>query len=66
MKFRLTKISNGFYSFSVWEGSVYDSIPLFVYAGSESKMKKHARDLGYDISIKFSVLKRDDYKLGSV
>jgi hypothetical protein len=66
MKFRLTKISNDFYSFSVWEGSVYDSIPLFVYAGSESKIKKHARDLGYDASIKFSVLKRDDYKLGSV
>ena len=51
MKFRLTRISKGFYSFSVWEGSIYDSVPLFVYAGNESKIKKHARDLGYDISI---------------
>lgn len=45
MKYKLFRISDNFYSFSVWDR---DEL-LFVYTGKEQNILKHAKELGYKI-----------------
>jgi len=63
MRFRITRISKGFYSFSVWDkwGEL-----LLVYTGNEQKIKRRAKELNYDASLKMSILNSDEYKLGYI
>jgi hypothetical protein len=66
VNFRLTKISKDFYSFSVWEEQGAGGKLLLLYTGDEKKIKKHARELDYDVSLRFNVLKSDEYTLSHV
>ena len=63
MRFRITRISKGFYSFSVWDerGEL-----LLVYTGNEQKIKRRAKELNYDASLKMSILNSDEYKMGYI
>ena len=63
MRFRITRISKGFYSFSVWDerGEL-----LLVYTGNQQKIKRRAKELNYDASLKMSILNSDEYKLGYI
>ena len=63
MRFRITRISKGFYSFSVWDelGEL-----LLVYTGNEQKIKRRAKELNYDASLKMRILNSDEYKLGYI
>jgi len=63
MRFRITRISKGFYSFSVWDKS---GELLLVYTGNEQKIKSRAKELDYDASLKMSILNSDDYKMGYI
>tara|TARA_R100000152_G_scaffold20057_1_gene12940 strand:- start:938 stop:1132 length:195 start_codon:yes stop_codon:yes gene_type:complete len=62
MNYRITRISKGFYSFSIWDTGHL----LFVYTGSSEKIKRRAKEFDYDISLKMHILNRNDYKLGYI
>ena len=63
MKFRITKISKNFYSFSIWDkcGEL-----LLVYTGNENTITRRAKELGYDPSLKMSILNSDKYDMGYI
>ena len=63
MKFRITTISKGFYSLSIWDK---ENVLLFVYTGNEKKIKSRAKEFNYDVSLKMKILKEDGYKLGYI
>jgi len=62
MSYRITKISNDFYSFSIWD---IDQL-LFVYTGNSRKIKRKAKEFNYDISLRMTILNRSEYKLGYI
>tara|TARA_R100000322_G_scaffold97424_1_gene61364 strand:+ start:135 stop:329 length:195 start_codon:yes stop_codon:yes gene_type:complete len=62
MTYRIQKLSEDFYAFSVWDKGGL----LFLYTGKDSKIRRHARELDWDISLKINILNRPDYELDHI
>ena len=62
MSYRIQIMSHNFYAFSVWDGGRI----LLLYTGNAAKIKKKAKELGYKIDFRLSLLNRPDYKLDHI
>lgn len=62
MSYRIQKLSEDFYAFSVWDK---DHL-LFLYTGKSKAIKQRARKFNYNINLRMQILNRSDYKLSHI
>ena len=62
MNYRIQRLSEGFYAFSVWDK---DQL-LFLYTGKSRTIKQRAKKFNYNINLRMQILNRPDYELSHI